>query len=71
MMDALEELIDIDAMYEEGESEGGGACSYATNFYLEDVFSPLTNANIVKGASHRLNVIARGRSPLDNSLLKA
>ena len=23
MMDALEELIDIDAMYEEGESEGG------------------------------------------------
>ena len=48
-MDALEELIDIDAMYEEGESEGGEVLARtATNFYLEDVFSPLTNANIVK-----------------------
>ena len=41
MMDALEELIDLDAMFEDGASSGGEMLAHsATDFYLESMSPP-------------------------------
>lgn len=61
-MDNIERLIDIEALFEEGDGVGGDTdrAIEITHIFLESHSDPLTSVMMASGVSHRLRVIPRG-----------
>jgi len=64
LMNQLENLVDIDSLFDGDDSGGTRPPAQAvTEIILENRFNPLNKVNMVKDVTHRLNIIALGQTP--------
>lgn len=65
LMNQLEDLVDMEALFDEGDDIGGQTplASSATDLFIGNRMFPMASVSMVSDVTHRLNIVAMGPTP--------